>query len=315
MEYWNFLADSNIIEEVEYNEVNEHVHVPVDNEVECDSDELNNPIPTEGSVHRKKRKLTSTEGLKEIDSSVMKVRESIKYVKGSQSRKQKFLECVSQSYLADNKGLRQDVPTRWNSTFIMLDSAIYFRRAFMHLELGDSNYKCCPTNDEWEKMINICKFLAPFYEITNSISGSKYTTANLYFPCISTAYATLKYEMSCGPDYIKKMTFGMIAKFEKYWSDFSIILAIAVILDPRYKFNFVEWCYKKLYVGDYMAELEKVKDNLENLFSCYATTNEEISTPESQTSQSLTQRTSSISNSSTILKSQFLQVILFYFSI
>ncbi|PKU66810.1 Putative AC transposase [Dendrobium catenatum] len=54
------MQDSNTIEEVEYNEVNEHVHVPVDNEVECDSDELNNPIPTEGSVHRKKRKLTST---------------------------------------------------------------------------------------------------------------------------------------------------------------------------------------------------------------------------------------------------------------
>lgn len=35
------------------------------------------------------------DGLKDIDECVKKVRESVKYVKGSQVKKQKFLECVN----------------------------------------------------------------------------------------------------------------------------------------------------------------------------------------------------------------------------
>ena len=52
------------------------------------------------------------EGLKELDEPIFKVRESIKYVRGTQVRKQKFLECVRQVSLESKKGLSQDVPTR-----------------------------------------------------------------------------------------------------------------------------------------------------------------------------------------------------------
>ena len=45
-------------------------------------------------------------------------------------------------------------------------------------------------------------------------------------------------------DYMKRMAELMMIKFEKYWSSFSLTLAIAVILDPRYKIDFVEWSYK-----------------------------------------------------------------------
>ena len=35
------------------------------------------------------------DGLKDFDDAVMKIKESIKYVKGSQARRIKFLECVN----------------------------------------------------------------------------------------------------------------------------------------------------------------------------------------------------------------------------
>ena len=82
------------------------------------------------------------DGLNEIDEAINKVYESIKYVRGSQGRKQKFLECVKHVSLDPKKGLRQDVPTRWNATFLMTESALYYHRAFFHLQLSDSNYKC-----------------------------------------------------------------------------------------------------------------------------------------------------------------------------
>jgi hypothetical protein len=80
----------------------------------------------------------------------------VKYVRGSQLRKQNFLQAVNQMSLDSKKGLRQDVPTRLNSTYLMLETAIHYRRAFSYLEMIDSNYKHCPTALEWEKATNIC---------------------------------------------------------------------------------------------------------------------------------------------------------------
>lgn len=92
------------------------------------------------------------DGLKVIDGSVNKIRECIKRLRGSQSRKIKFHECVKVMAIEGKKGLKQDVPTRWNSTFLMLDSALYYRQAFLHLELSDSNFTYCPSTGEWERV-------------------------------------------------------------------------------------------------------------------------------------------------------------------
>ena len=60
----------------------------------------------------------------------------------------------------------------------------------------------------------------------------------------------------------------MNLKFEKYWSEYSLILAIAVILDPRYKIQFVEWAYTKLHGKD-SYEFKHVHDTLITLFDVY----------------------------------------------
>lgn len=40
--------------------------------------------------------------------------------------------------------------------------------------------------------------------------------------------------------FVSSMVGRMYSKFEKYWCEYNIILAIVVILDPRYKVQFVE---------------------------------------------------------------------------
>lgn len=60
----------------------------------------------------------------------------------------------------------------------------------------------------------------------------------------------------------------MLEKFLKYWSNFCTILIIAVILDPHYKLQFVEWAYKKVY-GDGSNELKNTREKLFSLFKEY----------------------------------------------
>jgi hypothetical protein len=209
------------------------------------------------------------DGLKEITDAIQKIRDSVKYFRGSQMRKQSFLQAASQMSLDSNKGLRQDVPTRWNSTYLMLESAIHYRPAFAYLEMTDENYTFCPNAIEWEKVNDISSFLGCFYRATCTFSGTKYPTANLYFPVVALIYLNLKQELVSEDGYRRLMACQMISKFEKYWSEFSLVLAIAVVLDPRYKLRLVKYFYTKIY-GPESQEYENVTKTLTKLFMEYS---------------------------------------------
>ncbi|XP_050207485.1 zinc finger BED domain-containing protein RICESLEEPER 2-like [Mercurialis annua] len=180
------------------------------------------------------------DGLKEIDESILKIRENSK------------------------RGLRQDVPTRWNSTYLMIYSALFYQNAFVHLQLSDSNFKHCPSIDEWKKVEKICKFLRVFNDITCLFSRTKYPTANMYFPLVFSAHLTLNEGIASEDAYVKSIAEKMLIKFNKYWAEYSIILVIAVILDPRYKLSFVEWCYKKIYGDEGGASSTKFMQRMED---------------------------------------------------
>ena len=108
--------------------------------------------------------------------------------------------------------------------------------------------------------------LKVFYEVTCAFSGSKYPTSNLYFPNVVRVKSVLKEEMESSDAFMKNMATKMFGKFEKYWSEFSTIIAIATVLDHCYKYKFAEWAYKKVYGDSYDIELRLLK---EKLFALY----------------------------------------------
>ncbi|GJQ97881.1 zinc finger BED domain-containing protein RICESLEEPER 2-like protein [Tanacetum coccineum] len=165
------------------------------------------------------------------------------------------------SIVTDNceKDLTQDVPTRWNSTYRMLSSALYYRHALVHLSMSDSNYQSCPSADEWDRVEKICDFLKVFYEATLAFSGSLYPTSNLYLPMVFLIHLKLVKELESLDEYMRKIANHMWLKFNKYWSDFNLLLAVAVVFDPHYKYSFLRFSYAKLYGKD-LPQLKKEFD-------------------------------------------------------
>ena len=85
------------------------------------------------------------------------------------------------------------------------------------------------------------------------------------------------------------MATQMWSKFQKYWSEFYLTLAIACVLDPRFKLGLVEFSYKKLY-GDDCIECMLLRNKLWSIFEEYNTktnapTSQKINVVESSTKE------------------------------
>ncbi|KAJ1257305.1 hypothetical protein BS78_K104600 [Paspalum vaginatum] len=121
------------------------------------------------------------EGLKIMIDAASTIRESVKYVKSSQGRKQRFEKMIEEVGISCQKRPPLDVRTRWNSTFHMLSCALEYKRAFQSLTTDDIQYTHEPLVEEWNMARKLCNILGVFSTGTEVLSHCNYPTSSLYF--------------------------------------------------------------------------------------------------------------------------------------
>ena len=68
---------------------------------------------------------------------------------------------------------------------------------------------------------------------------------------------------------IKDMAIRMKVKFDKYWTDYSVVLAFGVVFDPRMKLSMIKYCYLQLDSNTYQEKIDNIKSKLYLLFDQY----------------------------------------------
>ncbi|XP_021593149.1 zinc finger BED domain-containing protein RICESLEEPER 2-like [Manihot esculenta] len=171
--------------------------------------------------------------------------------------------------------------TKWNSTYLILSSALKFENAFERYATVDPYFKIdlqsCESNGvpdslEWEYIGKIVEFLGHFYELTLRISESRYVTSNIFFYEISSICLLQEWkssndlELSCMGEKMK-------LKFDKYWGELdkmNKIIYIVVVVDSRYKLEFMHFALSTVYGKEKGTELaKKVKLFVYKLFDDY----------------------------------------------
>ncbi|KAL2252491.1 UNVERIFIED_CONTAM: putative AC transposase [Sesamum indicum] len=227
--------------------------------------------------------LVVQDGLRGEHETISHIRGAIRYIRNSPARYKKFQECIEFEKLETKKLLSLDVPTRWNSTYLMLETAISLKIAFDAYEDVDLAYKTdlsrqpfdgIPTDYHWERAKVLVKFLRHFYSLTLRISGALYVTSNLVFREICEVDLLLRQWLSNNDIKLNEMARKMKEKHDKYWESIekmNMILYYAVILDPRHKLEFIEFSFDKLYGGTEKSNVmkEQVRDGLHELFNDY----------------------------------------------
>ncbi|KAM5575768.1 hypothetical protein ABKV19_014623 [Rosa sericea] len=166
-----------------------------------------------------------------------------------------------------------DVPTRWNSTYLMLEAALKFKKAFTVMaEDEDSNFanyfkepdeeydedgNLVPSRNnrnrvgppevgDWEKAEVFVEFLRVFYDVTLRVSASLHPTVHTTFHDVITMEKNidnmfLEPEIATGSETEKvlmDMAANMRSRWFKYYGSFHEInhmIIIGLVLDARFK--------------------------------------------------------------------------------
>nr|XP_023901326.1 zinc finger BED domain-containing protein RICESLEEPER 1-like [Quercus suber] len=229
------------------------------------------------------------EGLKEIDASVARVREAVKYVKSSPNRNQTFRNFMERLGIESKSLLCLDVPTRWNSTYLMLETAEKFEKVFLRMDFEDDGYSSyfrskedsgglgSPCMSDFQNCRAFVTFLRLFYNATKKFSGSLYVTSNAFFDEIFVIQESISHLVKSQNTLLKNTATNMQTKFEKYWGGgdkINPLLYVAVVLDPRKKLRFLKFSFSEIYgkeVGNVMVD--EVKDLLMKLYTFYCSVN------------------------------------------
>ncbi|KAJ6864189.1 hypothetical protein NC651_034889 [Populus alba x Populus x berolinensis] len=210
--------------------------------------------------------LLAQDGFSEIRSVLYKIRECIEYVNGSSLRRQRFQEAISNGSLQDREMPTLDVPARWDTTFLMLESSLEFITAFNHLEQVDDDFKLNPSAEEWNKATAVCECLKEFCKST----GNFPTSREDYFVNVCFVYKNLlKWEQS-NYVYVRAISNRMKGKFDEYWGEASLALGISLVLNPYFKLDFIEYGYHLIYGSDADLHLSRFRYDLTYAYHKYA---------------------------------------------
>ncbi|KAH7848769.1 hypothetical protein Vadar_007549 [Vaccinium darrowii] len=85
-----------------------------------------------------------------------------------------------------------------------------------------------------------------------------------------------------GEEYLQTMALKMKAKFDKYWGECNLLMALGAALDPRYKMKLVGFCFPEIYNEvDASANISMVRDSLYQLYDVYVAMHSEAFNGES----------------------------------
>ncbi|XP_050959553.1 zinc finger BED domain-containing protein 4 [Labeo rohita] len=159
------------------------------------------------------------------------------------------------------KRLQQDVKTRWNSTYLMIQSLLEQKRV-LGAYIADSDLPSTLTVNQWALLEKTSIVLAPFEELTRKVSSATASTADV-IPAVTVLKRILAKEGDADTG-IKTMKKTLLEAVNRRFDSVEDepLYALATLLDPRYKDRYFTSAQSAMSAKDALTgELEDLRSS------------------------------------------------------
>ncbi|CAG9840430.1 unnamed protein product [Diabrotica balteata] len=176
-------------------------------------------------------------GIMEIQEQVNKVKAIVQFFKKNSSALTKLRGMQTQMGLPELK-LKEDVGTRWNSTYDMLSGILLVKPAVVDLLAGDEPHLNTLSLSDWNILEKSVKVLKLFYQITEEISAETSVTISKVILFVKyMSYHLQKCINIQNPPEINNLLEKLQAQINLRFEDLESneVTSEATFLDPRFK--------------------------------------------------------------------------------
>ncbi|KAL6864922.1 hypothetical protein ACP4OV_016073 [Aristida adscensionis] len=203
-----------------------------------------------------------------------RIRASVEFWTSTTENEEMFLKVACGLNVNTSQKLALDCSTRWNSA--MLSDALSYRPVFDHLQQKVKHFACAPSDEDWKLVKAVCARLKLFCEIEDMISGPKHVTANTYFPKIYGIRIAMRKWDLCENEVIEKMTEKIVEEVDRYCSEVHYLMAVATVLDPRYKLELLQFYFPSLFGDEAYNEINRIRQLCYDLVRQYQGNRSEV---------------------------------------
>ncbi|XP_046735009.1 E3 SUMO-protein ligase ZBED1-like [Diprion similis] len=156
--------------------------------------------------------------------------------------------------------LIQEVPTRWNSTYFMIERFLELRSVVNNVIIRHKNAPPMLTASELSILSSVLQILRPIEAATKEVSGDKYCTSSKVIPLIHCLLLKVK-PLQVEESLAQELQSLILKEIDKRMGVIERVtpLAIATILDPR---------FKKMHFTDSLAcpmAVSKIKEMMKSI--------------------------------------------------
>ena len=177
------------------------------------------------------------DGLKILESYIKPIRIAISYLWSHPSIMKQWGRFCKINGMRPKKFPR-DVPTRWNSTYQLLQDSFQYKELLCSFFAQNTNANIYLFSQQWNICSSICEILKVFNDATEQLSGVYYPTAQLVLENFSNIVLVLNEHIN--NECLSPCILTMQIKCEKYFYFIPEIYLIAFALDPRFKLEVLQ---------------------------------------------------------------------------